>query len=178
MAHEVRDREPEVSKRVKDKYSKELLDAFIMRPQRPADRMIGCLLAFIGLTVVLAAYLLMRTLLEINGFLEHFGYYMASIGAVCLIAPLISMINFRMCIYCDTMRKTIVIGLLVILTLFGLAMPAYALINAIIHPDVGMLVTIGVATVVNVLASPLIVVLIIYIHVYNPRLLTPVFESY
>ena len=41
-----------------------------------------------------------------------------------------------------------------------------------------MLVTIGVATVVNVLASPLLVVLVIYLHVYNPWLFTPFFENY
>ena len=179
MANEVRDREPEVSKKVKDAYSKELLNAFILRPQRPGDRLIGCLLAFLGLTVVLACYLLLRTVLNINGFLEHIGYYMASALAVCLIAPIISFINYRWCFNsCDFMRKIVVLGFLGLLLLFALAMPGYSLITAVIHPDVGTLVTIGVATVVNVLLSPLIVILIIYIHVYNPRLLSPVFESY
>ena len=118
-------------------------------------------------------------MLDINGFLEHLGYYAASAAAVFLIAPTISFIIYRLCqSSCESMRNIIALGCLGLLVLFALAMPGYSLITSIIHPDVGTLVTIGVATVVNVLLSPLIVILIIYIHVYNPRLLSSVFETY
>ena len=137
MANEVREREPEVARKVKDGYFKELTDLFVMRPQKPSERIVALLIAFLGLTVVLAVYLLLRILLSdvlpIEGFLQQFLFYLASVVTVALVSLLISAVNYRWCCNsCDRMRVVIVLGILASLVLVGLGMPTFALIEAII----------------------------------------------
>ena len=90
---------------------------------------------------------------------------------------IVSYIAFQLSLTFSQNNKALV-GMMMVLGLAAVGIPVYALVRAIINKDIGTLVTIAVATVVNVLLSPLIVILIIYIHVYNPRLLSSVFETY